>query len=314
MASTMRIAAAQASPVYLDREKTIHKVCGLIMEASSKSAKLIVFPEAFVPGYPDWTWVVPNYRGDVLNNLYSKLLENSVSVDRGRLDTICRAAKSGKIWVVLGVHERNSEASDKSLYNSVVMIDDNGFICHVHRKLIPTGGERMVWGQGQGDDLKVVSSSFASIGSLICWENYMPLARQALYNQGMEILAAPTWDKSDNWIQSMQHIAREGGTYVISSCMALRMDDIPDAMGFREFYPGDREWINTGRSCIISPKGKILAGPIEEKEEIIYADFDPEEIASAKRLFDAAGHYSRPDVFKFAVNVDQEKDPKPDLG
>jgi nitrilase len=173
--------------------------------------------------------------------------------------------------------------------------------------LIPTGGERLIWGHGDGRDIKAIAASFGTIGSLICWENYMPLARQALYDQGMEILAAPTWDKSDHWIQSMQHIAREGGTYVISCCMGLRLDDIPDETGFREFYPGDRDWINTGRSCIISPRGKILAGPVEEREEIIFAEFDRAEIAASKRLFDVAGHYSRPDVFHFTVNTASEK-------
>ncbi len=303
MDDPVKIAVAQTSPVYLNRDETIGKVCILIKEAAAKSTKLIVFPEALIPGYPDWTWVVPNYRGDVLNNLYSKLLDNAISIEKGHLDPVCKAARSGKIWVVVGVHERNAEASDKSLYNSVVMIDEGGVVRHVHRKLIPTGGERMIWGQGDGSDLKTLKSSFATIGSLICWENYMPLARQALYNQGMEILASPTWDKSDHWIQSMQHIAREGGTYVISCCMTLRMHDVPDELGFKEFYPAEREWINSGRSCIISPKGNILAGPVEEKEEVIYADFDSAEIAGAKRLFDAAGHYSRPDVFRFEINT-----------
>jgi nitrilase len=135
----------------------------------------------------------------------------------------------------------------------------------------------------------------------------MPLARQALYDQGMEILTAPTWDKSDNWIQSMQHIAREGGTYVISCCMTLRLDDLPVEYGFRDFYPGDREWINAGKSCIISPKGKFLAGPVEEEETLLYAVFDKLETAAAKRLFDVAGHYSRPDVFSFSFHSASKK-------
>jgi len=295
------LAAAQATPVYLDRSRTIDKMCEIISQAAVQKAALLVFPEVFIPGYPDWTWVVPNYRGDILNNLYALLLENAVSVDKGHLDPICKSAKFARMWVIVGMNERNTEASNQSLCNSVAIIDNHGTIRHIHRKLIPTGGERLVWERGDGKDLKTVRNEFATVGSLICWENYMPLARQALYNQGMEVLAAPTWDKSDNWIQSMQHIAREGGTYVISACMTLKMSDIPERLGFREFYPGDRKWINNGRSCIVSPKGKILAGPVEEKEEIIYAEFEKSDIAGAKRLFDVAGHYYRPDVFDFRV-------------
>ena len=148
MAQHVKIAAAQASPVFLNKKSTIEKVCEWIGQASSEKAKLVVFPEVFVPGYPDWTWVVPNYRGDILNDLYAKLLENAVSVGYGDLEPICKAAKAGKIWVVVGVHERNTEASDKSIYNAVILIDDAGAIRNIHRKLIPTGGERLIWGNG----------------------------------------------------------------------------------------------------------------------------------------------------------------------
>ena len=132
----------------------------------------------------------------------------------------------------------------------------------------------------------------------ICWENFMPLARNAIYELGTQILAAPTWDKSANWLISMQHIAREGGLFVISTCMPLRTKDIPDAFEFKHLYPEGRDWINTGNSAIIAPNGKILAGPLDADENIIYADIDLDDIIKAKRMFDVVGHYSRPDVFK----------------
>ena len=141
------------------------------------------------------------------------------------------------------------------------------------------------------------------IAGLICWENFMPLARNAIYEAGAQILAAPTWDKSPNWLQTMQHVAREGGLFVLSSCMALKMDDIPDQFEFKSLYPDNREWINVGNSCIIAPGGQILAGPLEAEEGILYADLDFDQILSAKRMFDACGHYARPDVFEFRVKA-----------
>ena len=204
--------------------------------------------------------------------------------------------------MVMGMHEKNSESSGTSLYNSLLYIDDTGSNIGKHRKLIPTGGERTIWAQGAGDDLVSYDTSVGKLGGLICWENYMPLARMAMYKNGTQILASPTWDKSPNWLLSMQHIAREGGIFVISTCMALKMDDIPNSYEFKKLYPEGLEWINTGNSCIIGPDGKIIAGPLEAKQDILYADIDLNAIVKAKRMFDVAGHYSRPDVFNFTIN------------
>ena len=237
-----------------------------------------------------------------MDKLYIKLVENSVSIPDNSTTSLCKAAKSAKINVVIGMHEINSEASNASLFNSILFIDNNGEIIGKHRKLIPTGGERLIWARGDGSTLKAYDTSVGKIGGLICWENYMPLARNAIYENGAEILATPTWDKSPNWIISMQHIAREGGLFVISACMAIKKEDIPDEFEFKGLYPADREWINTGNSCIINPYGKILAGPLEAEENVLYEDINLEDIVGAKRIFDAAGHYSRPDVFSFSVN------------
>lgn len=300
--NNFKIAAAQAAPVFLNRTKTVEKACELIAQAGRNGAKLIVFPEVFISGYPDWVWVVANSQGAVLNELYVELIENAVTIPDGTTKKLCQAAKDAKIYVAIGMHERNAEASNGSLYNTLLFIDDHGKIMGKHRKLLPTGGERLIWAQGDGDTLNVFDTAIGKLGGLICWENYMPLARQAMYAAGTQILLAPTWDKSENWLLSMRHIAREGGMFVISCCMALRMDDLPDRFEFKKLYPEGREWINTGNSCIINPKGEFIAGPVASKEEIIYADIDLKLISAAKRMFDVAGHYARPDVFKFRVN------------
>lgn len=302
MPKTFKAAAAQLSPVFLDKEKTVEKACSAILEAGKNGAKLIVFPEAFLSGYPDWVWLIPNSKGADLNELYIKLVENAVSVPDQATVQLCKAAKKAGINVVMGMNERNSESSGASLFNSLLFISDRGDIMGKHRKLIPTGGERLVWAQGKGDTLKSHETSAGKLAGLICWENYMPLARTAIYEGGAQILASPTWDKSPGWLQSMQHIAREGGLFVISTCMALRMDDIPEEYEFKKLYPEGREWINTGNSCIIAPGGKILAGPMDAEEGILYADIDLQQIIAAKRMFDVAGHYTRPDVFNFSVN------------
>jgi nitrilase len=220
-------------------------------------------------------------------------------------DKLCEAARQAKINVAIGLNERNTESSNSSLFNTLLFIDDKGKIIGKHRKLVPTGGERLIWAQGDGTTLNVFNTSVGKVGGLICWENYMPLARQAMYNWGAQILTAPTWDKSEKWLQSLQHIAREGKLFVIGSCMAIRMKDIPDRYEFKKLYPEGREWINTGNSCIIDPNGEFIAGPVEMKEEILYAKIDLNEIIKAKRMFDAAGHYSRPDVFEFKVNKNE---------
>jgi nitrilase len=301
MSHTNIIAAAQLSPVFLNIVKTVEKACMAIKEAKEKGAKLIVFPEAFISGYPDWVWLIPNSKGAELNALYVKLVENAVSIPDDSTNKLCAAAKEAGVSVIMGMHERNTETSGTSLYNCLLFINEKGEITGKHRKLIPTGGERLIWAQGDGSTIKSYDTKAGRVAGLICWENYMPLARNAIYETGAQILAAPTWDKSVSWLQSMQHIAREGGVFVVSTCMAIRKDDIPDEYDFKKLYPEDREWINTGNSCIINPKGQIIAGPLEAEEGILYAEIDINNITEAKRMFDVVGHYARPDVFNFSI-------------
>ena len=299
---TFIVAAAQATPVFLNRKATLEKACDLIAEASQNGAKLVVFPEAFMPAYPDWVWLVPGGRQDLLNALYAELVENSVAIPDDTTEQLCRVARKTRTHVTIGVNERNREASNASLYNTLLYIDDSGNILGKHRKLTPTAGERTVWAQGNGSTLEAYDTSVGILGGLICWENYMPLARNAMYAWGTQVYVAPTWDRGELWIATLRHIAKEGGMFVIGCCMPLHLRDIPDRFEFKQLYAEGTDWINTGHSCIINPNGEIIAGPLVEKEEILYAEVDLRLITASKRMFDVAGHYARPDIFEFTVN------------
>jgi nitrilase len=297
----VKVAAAQLSPVFLNKGKTVDKAVKAILEAGKNGAKLVVFPEAFIAGYPDWVWSIPANQNEQLNHLYVKLVENALSIPDDTTEKLCKAAKEANINVVMGMNETNSETSNASLYNTILFIDDKGIILGKHRKLMPTNCERLIWAQGNGSTLKAYDTSVGKIGGLICWENFMPLARNAIYEAGTQIYVAPTWDKGPNWLGSMQHIAREGGLFVISSCMTLHIDDMPKEL--KKIYTTGKEWISTGNSCIINPKGEIISGPLDAKEGLLYGDINLQEIIVAKRRFDSVGHYARPDVFNFSINT-----------
>ncbi len=299
---TFKVAAAQAAPIFLDRQATIKKACDLIAEAGRHGTNLVVFPEAFVPGYPDWVWLVPGGNSEMLNQVYAELLDNAVSIPSTATQQLCQAAKEANIHVVMGINERNAEASNGSLYNSLLYIDNTGEILGTHRKLMPTAGERTVWSQGDGSTLETFDTPFGRLGGLLCWENYMPLARHAMYASGTQIYVAPTWDSGEMWLSTMRHVAKEGGMYVIGVCTPLRLSHIPDRLAFKKLYPEGTDVINPGLSCIVNPQGDIIAGPLKAEEGILYAEVDHKLIAAAKRSFDVAGHYARPDVFQFLVN------------
>jgi nitrilase len=228
-------------------------------------------------------------------------VKNSVTVPDESTEKLCETAKSSSIHVAIGINERNSEGSGSSLFNTLLYISDRGSILGAHRKLVPTGGERTVWSQGEGSSLHAFDTPMGKLGGLLCWENFMPLARQAMYEMGVQIYVVPTWDSSESWLLAMRHIAREGGTFVINCCQAIRVSEIPETYEFGQLYPEGREWINKGNSCIVDPMGKVVVGPVEASQEILCADLDLDLIPAAKRMFDAAGHYSRRDVFRFEV-------------
>jgi nitrilase len=303
--SPFTLAAAQIAPVFMDREATIDKVCETIVEAAKNGAKIIVFPEVLVPGYPDWVWVVPPGRSGMNASLYGELLDQAVTIPSAATDRLCKAARQAGAYVVIGVDERNAEASGGSIYNTLLYIDDKGQILGKHRKLVPTNAERLVWAPGDGSTLAVYDTPYGKLGGLICWENYMPLARYAMYAWGVQIYVASTWDCSDTWVATLRHIAKEGRCVVVGCCSAMTRDQIPERFEFKELYPpaGSRKaWVNVGNSAIVNPE-KIVAGPAVCEETILYAEVDPAWLRGSKYTLDAAGHYARPDVFQLTVNT-----------
>jgi nitrilase len=289
--------------VFLDRERTIDKACALTAQAGTQGARLVVFPEAFVAGYPVWAWFIPASRTHDLRDLYAQLHASAVAIPDASTDRLCEAARRAGVAVAIGVNERNAEASNTTLYNTVLYIGPDGSILGRHRKLVPTGGERLIWGRGDGSDLEVYPLDFARVGGLICWENYMPLARYALSAWGAQIHVAPTWDRGEPWLSTMRHVAKEGRCFVIGSCQAMRKADIPDDLPFKAKYLSEvGEWINPGDSLIVDPDGKIVAGPAQEIETILYADVQHDQLVGPKWQLDVAGNYARPDVFELRVH------------
>jgi len=290
-------AAVQASPVFLDRDATVDKACRLIAEAGSAGAGLIVFGETFVPGYPDWVWRSKPWE----SGWYGRLLEESVVVPSPTTEAFGRAARRARAYVCMGVNERDPRGA--TLYNTLLWFGPDGELLGKHRKLMPTGGERLVWGMGHGATLDVFETPFGRLGGLICWENYMPLARHALYARGIDIYCAPTWDNSDVWVPTLRHIAKEGRVFVLGVAQLLRGSDVPaDLPGRDEMYGGEDDWCSRGMSTIVAPSGKILAGPLLEQEGILYAELDVSRARASREQFDPAGHYSRPDVFQLLVD------------
>jgi nitrilase len=299
-----KVAVIQQPPAVLDRARSLNRAAEYVAEAAAAGATLAVFPETFIPCYPVWIWRLrPGTDAAVTSTLHALLLMNAVSVERGDLSSLCDAAKRHGVTVVCGINERDEGVSRSTLYNAVVVIGADGTILNKHRKLMPTNPERMVWGFGDGSSLKVVDTPCGRIGSLICWENYMPLARYSLYAQGVEVYVAPTYDSGDGWIGTLQHIAREACCWVIGSGTVMRASDLPADFPERErLYADADEWINNGDSVVVAPGGSIVAGPMRKATGMLIAEIDPDAVAVARRRIDVAGHYARPDVFQLHVN------------
>jgi len=300
----MRVAIVQHPPVLLDRLASVNKAVVLLEEAAKGGAQLVVFCETYIPGYPAWMWRLrPGGDWGLTESIHAKLHANSVDLSSDDLKPLCEAAKIHRITVVCGINERDHQQSRTTLYNTVVTIDETGLIINRHRKLMPTNPERMVWGFGDASGLKVVDTPCGRIGSLVCWENFMPLARYALYAQGIEVYIAPTYDSGDGWIGTLQHIAREGCCWVLGSGVVLRATDIPDDFPDKAtLYPDPDEWINKGDSIVIAPGGEIIEGPLHQSVGILYAAIDLARVANARRSLDVAGHYARPDIFTLTVD------------
>ena len=297
-----RVAVVQHPPVLLDLPASLNRAVKWIAEAAKGGAELVTFPETFLPGYPEWVWRLrPGADFTISSKIHRLLAENAVNLDTGGLDLVQRAARKHSVTVVIGINEREGSYGRGTLYNSVVIVGPDGAILNRHRKLMPTNPERMVWGIGDASGLRVVDAPVGRVGSLICWENYMPLARYALYAQGPDFYVAPTWDEGDGWIATMRHIAMEGRVWVLGNGTAIQGRDVPRDFPDREsLFPDDAEWINPGDSVIVSPGGDIVAGPLHEEQGILYADCDVAS-AAARRTLDVTGHYSRPDIFSLEV-------------
>ena len=295
---TLVVAAAQYAPVFLDKAATLDKVEKVARDAAAQGVGLLVFPETFVPAYPDWVWRAKPWD-EASTKLYGRLVDQAVVVPGPDTERLAALAGELGLWLVVGVDERHGS----SLYNTLLWFSPDGELGHRHRKLMPTGGERTVCGYGDGSTLDVVTTPFGVVGGLICWENYMPLARASLYGQGVEVYVAPTWDTSDTWVGTLQHIAKEGRCFVIGACQAIRASDLPaDVPARAELWQGD-EWLARGLSTIVAPGGSVIAGPLVEEEGLVVAEIDPSAAARARMAFDPTGHYARPDVLRLHVDA-----------
>jgi nitrilase len=293
------IAAVQATPVFLDREATTDKACALIKEAGAAGASVILFPETFIPAYPDWVWRSAAWADD---DLVVRLREQSVAIPSPTTERLAEAAQEAGAYVAMGINE----IEGGSLYNTLLYLSPAGEIVGRHRKLMPTGGERTVWGMGDGSTLGVVPTPFGVLGGLICWENYMPLARTAMYAQGVDIYLAPTWDNSDSWVATLRHIAKEGSCYVVGVAPLLRASDVPADLRGSTYTDDSDDWMSRGYATIVAPGGDILEGPLLETEGILYAEVDHAQIAQRRHFLDPVGHYARPDVLSLTVNTSKQ--------
>lgn len=300
---TTKVAVIQRPPVLLDRNKTIESILNSIDETVAEGASLLVFPEAYIPGYPTWIWRLrPGGDMTLSGKIHERLRENSVNLDGGDLQPVQDAAAKHGVTIVLGINELDSQFSGTTIFNTVVVIGPEGAILNRHRKLMPTNPERMVWGMGDATGLRVVDTPAGRLGSLICWESYMPLARYALYAQDIDIYVAPTWDSGDSWLATMCHIAKEAGCWVIGTATALQGSDVPDDFPERDRLFDPDEWINDGNAVVVKPMGTVVAGPLTREKGVLYAEINKEEAWRARRSLDVCGHYSRSDIFSFSVD------------
>lgn len=294
-----RVAVVQAAPVAYDTAATLQKMKNLTEEAAAKGAKLVLFPEAFVGGYPRgraFGATVGN-RSPHGRDEYREYWEAAIDIPGPAFNKMGEIAARHRVYLVVGVIEREAG----TLYCTVVFFAPDGTYLGKHRKLMPTGSERLIWGFGDGSTMPVFDTPLGKMGAVVCWENYMPLMRAAHYAKGVQLYLAPTADGRDTWLSTVRHIAVEGRCFVLSCNQFARRSDYPQ--DYESELGNDPQHVaSRGGSCIISPLGEILAGPNYEGEAILTADIDLADIARGKFDFDVVGHYARPDVFRLMVN------------
>jgi nitrilase len=299
------VAAVQAGYVLMDREATLDKAEVLLKEAAANGANLVAFPEVFVPGTPLWMDAGVIWQGD--EEWYAMLVDQAVVVPSPATERLSQAARDSSVYLLIGIDER--EPHGGTIYNTVLYFGPDGTLLGKHRKLVPTGSERTVWGMGDGSTLQTYQTPFGRVGGLTCWENYMPLTRFYLYSQGVDVWFAPTLAVGDSWIATMRHIAREGRCYVVGINPCLHIDQIPPDFPNREHVwrvdedAEEKAWPEPGNSVIVGPMGEILAGPSRHEETTLYAELDLAAVHAARRMFDPVGHYHRPDVFRLGVDT-----------
>jgi nitrilase len=293
MREPVTVACAQVEPALFDRDATIDRIAEVAAEVGGKGAQLVLFPEAFIPVYPSNRWVRFLAGGQDSKSAWAKLARSSLEIPSPESDRIGEIAREHGLWLAVGANELDRG----SIYNALLLYGPDGALALHHRKLVPTNHERLVWGQGTGAGLEAVETGLGRVGGLICWENFMPLARFSLYESGVEIYLAPTAEDSEQWHDSMKHIARESRAFVLSCCVLQRASSFPEDVKLAE---GD-ELIGRGGSAILAPDGTYLAGPLWDEEGILYAELDPQRLYEERQRFDPAGHYHRPDVFQLKV-------------
>jgi len=302
MRDSVTVACVQAEPVILDRDATIEKLGRLAVEAAGNDAKLLVFPEAFIPAYPSslWARALAGWAEPGAKEAFALLARESLEIPSEAADRMAEIARENEVWLVTGVTERDPEHPG-TLYNTLLYHDPDGSLALKHRKLVPTNHERLVWGQGDGEGLRAIESGIGRLGGLICWENYMPLARFALYESGVEIYIASTADDGDNWQPTLIHIAREARAFVVSPSHFQRASSYPEDFPLVKLLEGV-DLVGRGGSAILAPDGSYLAGPLYDEEGILYAELDPARLDEERQRFDPAGHYHRPDVLGLRVS------------
>jgi nitrilase len=290
------VACAQVEPVIFDRDATIEKLGSTAAEAAGNGARLVVFPEAVIPAYPSSTWAkaLAGWAEEGAKEAFALLARESVEVPGPAERRLGELAREHELWLVTGVTERDP-AHPGTLYNTLLFHGPDGELALKHRKLVPTNHERLVWGPGDGDGLEAVETPFGRLGGLVCWENYMPLARFALYESGIELYVASTADDSEGWQSTLVHIARESRCFVIAPSHFQRAASYPDDFPLARLLEGV-DVIGRGGSAILAPDGSYLAGPLWDEEGVLYAELDPATLDGERQRFDPTGHYHRPDV------------------
>ncbi|MEE8146078.1 MAG: carbon-nitrogen hydrolase family protein [Longimicrobiales bacterium] len=302
--TTVRAAVVQAAPLLFDCDGTVDKACRLTAEAAEGGAKLVVFPEAYVGGYP-WGLAFGTAvggRSPAGRRTWERYWEGAIDVPGPETARLADAAQQAGVHLAIGVVERDSTYSRGTLFCTLLYVGPDGTLLGKHRKLKPTAAERLIWGEGDGSTLTVIDTPFGKLGGLICWENYMPMARMAMYGKGVEIYLAPTADARERWQGTLQHIALEGRCFVLGCNQYVTRDMYPSDLEIEDELEAWPELLCRGGSAIYSPSGDCLAGPLFDEEGIVSAELDLGDVVRGKFDFDVVGHYARADVFRLEVD------------